>query len=409
MDRTIQWIVLILALALAGGLVACGDDDDDDSDDDDDDTGGDPDTLCEFVTEIEEPFTYLDLATDAAGETHVTVVGDNGAGEDLPRTVHYFTRSSGDWPGGDIGTQNGQGCGVTLVVSDSGTAYVAYNGEVGDGGFVRVATDAGGSWTSEKVASTDFLPSWRPGLTLGSDDRPVVSFATGENDPTALYLATYDGTQWSDQQLLAGDASPLLATFVDVDADGTTHVVFGETGDAISYATDRSGDWAVEAVGVFENPRLVAFEVEAGGTAHVLMMDDSGDEESFRYATNGSGAWETERVTGPHAYIQAADLALDETGVVHLVFVTDDDSEPNTNVVNYASGTFDSWTVGELTFAKDPDDPSEPDFMTPWDDVAIDVAGDRVYLVFNYTERTYYAEFPAGSGADIQCIGGNFE
>ena len=108
-----------------------------------------------------------------------------------------------------------------------------------------------------------------------------------------------------------------------VDGGGALHVAYGVAGgDELWYATDRTGEWALEPidqeapVGAWASARHLA--LDGGGHAHVVYRQGATGDVELRYATNASGSWSASTVEQGANIGGYASLALGGDGAAHI-------------------------------------------------------------------------------------------
>jgi hypothetical protein len=117
-----------------------------------------------------------------------------------------------------------------------------------------------------------------------------------------------------------------VRTSMAVDAEGAVHLSYSN-GD-LRYATNASGAWVIEIVDPGPSGWSgTSLALGGDGTVRIAYHQGGGEDDEIRYASNASGAWSIETVGEG----QQPDIALDEAGAAHLVYVGDWRIEHATN------------------------------------------------------------------------------
>ena len=126
-----------------------------------------------------------------------------------------------------------------------------------------------------------------------------------DDDTTVLHI-----------ELLAGGSPGYLGHSIGVAPDGTVVVAASKGRELTIYRADGAGGFVSEATSVFvRNPQLA---IGRQGALHVCYLTPEND--ALGYATNASGAWQSQ-VVDPAPYLgESCALALDEDGGVHLAY-----------------------------------------------------------------------------------------
>lgn len=175
----------------------------------------------------------------------------------------------------------------SLAVDAAGDLHVAY--ETPDG--IEVATDAGGSWTSELVVrSTPAAIATAPVLAIDPSGAGHLAYVRITPVAPSLVVATNASGAWVSQVLATMSANPSTVG-IGVDRQGHTDIVWrydpaGSPGTRLT--SDASGSWRTTRVGVTALEHDPSVAVDASGHLEVLWLADDG---VTRLATNGSGSW----------------------------------------------------------------------------------------------------------------------
>ena len=256
----------------------------------------------------EPPLFEVGLATDAAGKAHVVYAeyfrADNTV---LPNPgVYYATNASGTWTRTRIGNP---GDGGAIVVDGDGHAHVAFLGyDDGPGGTlyfgVQYATNASGSWVSQRVLTGGFS---EPTIALDPAGKVHIAATLYEPSQYRIFYASNGTGSWSSSQLTSGnlDARPSIA----IRPGGQPSVSYSRDGFGVRLAEKDGATWTHRDV--FLNPDVDFTElvIDPDGERHVLISSSSldygvcevplcPDYPGIRHAIGGdSGPFTVERVT----------------------------------------------------------------------------------------------------------------
>jgi len=206
------------------------------------------------------------IAVDASGGIHLAYGSRSGVG--------YATDVSGAWTSEEVlgATDLLSISEVDLAVDGAGRAHLAFIGSRADSPVLRYGVRDDG-WRTEAVHLTGQLPNGMS-LTLSSEETPIIVYHDNRADADLPILATYDAGAWNHELLEASLPVPGVASSsIAADGDGSLHVAsIGLRSD--SYSTNRSGQWASEAMssatqfGLDHGP--VDLALDDAGAAHVV-------------------------------------------------------------------------------------------------------------------------------------------
>jgi len=159
---------------------------------------------------------------------------------------------------------------------------------------VFFGSDAGGSWTFTRIATTVGLCPIQalPSLAVGPGGKPWVAYEAGRSPASGclggasagIRVATRDGTTWSTQTVTTSlnDLGPDLAT----GGSGRPQLSIQRAGSGVLLTKrDAAGSWIpLQWVAAGDDATLA---VDASNKAHLAYEGPAGVE----YATNRSGSW----------------------------------------------------------------------------------------------------------------------
>jgi hypothetical protein len=226
----------------------------------------------------------LGLAIGADGTLHVV----------QPGYLTYWQHDGTSWESQVLGEDSNS---PSMALDASGAIHVAYGAfDPADGKGVRYGTNAGGAWQSEWIALSPFYYADDVSLGIGPDGTIHVAYVAGQDGGNVRYAEKTSGGVW-EHGVIATDSSASGISLA-VAADGTVHVVYDAYG--LRYATKNGASWDVEEI-PNSGSHAPALALDEAGIAHVAFLGrgstSSGYEQLF-YATNDGGAWHTETVDG---------------------------------------------------------------------------------------------------------------
>jgi hypothetical protein len=270
----------------------------------------------------------VSLATDADGNPHLSYLAlpDPEAEEDpaadplapiLPAVMHaHFTEER--WTRDPVAEEQdvAEEDETAIVVDAEGIHHVAWT----SAGRVLYSSNAAGEFAAEPqvVGGTDAA-----GLSITADPQgaPMISFVdrlTEAEGPAALVrVATLDGERWTVETAAEADPGDPASTAIGVAGDGVL-AAYG-SGGATQVARQVGRRWTSETVD--EDGGLgVSMDVDADGIAHMTYFDDAGAVEHTHQAGQG---WEPPSPVGEGATTSPTSIAVDEAGVHHVTWQTD--------------------------------------------------------------------------------------
>jgi hypothetical protein len=111
-------------------------------------------------------------------------------------------------------------------------------------------------------------------------------------------------------------------------------------GDALTYATNRSGEWTFVKVDSVLGLMRPSLGIDENGVVHIAYV---GAADDLRHATNAQNAWQIETLEQENS--SSPSLALDLGGAVHVAYLGEVDSTLRT--ISNASGVWLRETVDD--------------------------------------------------------------
>jgi hypothetical protein len=262
------------------------------------------------------------VAVDAEGFVHVAYA------EALPNTLtnydlKYATNRYGSWRVERVEGVGSTGRSLSLAVSGSGRAVIAYHDDLA--ADLKVARNVDGAWQIERVDTAGDVGQY-PSCALGADGRIYVSYADRTN--ADLKLAVYDGT-WSTSVVDGGGDKGLYSSLV-VDGAGTLGVLYlnwvNDSKKLVRFAKGTPGAWSfvdVTTTGVQGSDPSLA--LDAAGVFHATWRDFSSSFALYSRSPDGL-AWTTSTLAAQvttGSSVRAGDrrVAFDADGRVLVALV----------------------------------------------------------------------------------------
>jgi hypothetical protein len=221
---------------------------------------------------------------------------------------------------------------TSIAVDGAGVAHVV-EGQEG----LRYANNAL-EWKSEII---DENSTGTPSLTLSPDGSVNIAYVTSDE----VRLATRSRLGWATERILTlNPGAPAYAGACSIasDREGRLHLVF-RGGDALQYATLAGGVWTVITATSANREPIPALAIDALGAPHFVFGAGGGNDEALLYATRCGASVCVERVAPGIAL--DADVAVDDRGVVHVVYGMNVSIAPLRYAVRSPDGTWLEETI----------------------------------------------------------------
>ena len=171
-------------------------------------------------------------------------------------------------------------------------------------------------------------------IVVDDEMRPHIAFGIGN----AMIVQSWDGQQWIERQV--DDGSEMADASIDIDDDGTLHVVYRHVDDSsLKYGRETDTGWVRTTVDpAISFGSYASIEVDSDGNPHIAYRDVS--EEDVKYAFYDGDDWTVETV---HESIfdggRKTSLALDHEGKPHITYY-----DINENAMRHALSDDGSWS-----------------------------------------------------------------
>ena len=144
-----------------------------------------------------------------------------------------------------------------------------------------------------------------------------------------------------------------------IDSNDKLHISYDNSGGAIKYATDVSGEWV--NITIDDNNALTfkSIGVDSGNNVHITYMQlGNANSKHLKYATDISGSWTTTSVDSSTNSMKDVSLVIDSDDGVHISFVNHSNSD-----LYYATNTLGSWSTTPV---------DTNDYVGPYSSIGVD-------------------------------------
>lgn len=323
----------------------------------------------EFAENASSP-VELSLALNAAGEATIA------AHDSLSFGLFLFSNVKDNWTTWQVDSAGDAGIRNTLALDAENRSAISYFnlGEVA----IELTSFDGETWKTETIAVSGPLSLFSQ-LLFDQQSIPHVFYVQGS--PLALWHAWDKGAGWENEPVIIDD-SLAAETSAVIDAQGDFHLVYGNgpLGSVLNYATNASGEWASTVITVGGQPSGDHdLALDDSGNAHVAFYQDQ--DQSLWYAANASGEWVTQRLDSPGECAGRIAIAVDSAGLAHISYINRSDyGSPNGYWefgLRYASNASGAWQT-ELV--------GEPDEFIPGADTALTLdRHDRPVIAYDHS------------------------
>ncbi|MBX7251550.1 MAG: hypothetical protein K1X50_06155 [Candidatus Promineofilum sp.] len=325
----------------------------------------------EMVTTAAGPFYSPAIASDASGKLTIVAAATSITTGEMGLLV-VSRAADGAWQTATVALPRIDAApALSLALDSTGRPHVIVTGRTADGSPALLYAHASpAGWVSETVA-IPHAPRGQLALALDSQDRPVVLYEIG-NQPgpgATLSLARRDAAGWHHQTV--GVGLILVGKSLALDAGDRAHVVFGDNDPTqLVYRWETEDGWqTLIEPGKGFAPNLALDET---GQPHLVYV---GQNNHLIYATLGDGFWretwlrEAEPAGGHNT------LRLDSAGVAHIAVLHEADG------LTYITNPNDYWRFDAVAKESAPGRPQA---------LVLDAA-DRPYLLaYNSTVQQLY-------------------
>lgn len=233
----------------------------------------------------------------------------------------YATNVSGSWVTSTI--ENG-GNGI-VGVDAAGHAFAVYYTNKSYNPttyYLKYATNSSGSWQASTLI--DGLSYDPRAIAVDKNGKIYISYIDGQyidyytNSPVnAIGLMTNASGTWQSY-ILDSNPSGSIGDYsaIAFDSNNKVHVCYGV---ALSHATNASGVWTTEKLGI--GGIDIATTIDANNNVHVSFYDTI--HQALQYTNNIAGAWTSNTITIDNTTYNVGrhnDIAVDSNGKVHISY-----------------------------------------------------------------------------------------
>jgi len=276
----------------------------------------------EMVTTTAGPFYSPAIASDASGTLTIVAAAASPTTGEMGLLV-VSRAAGGAWQTAAVALPHIDAApALALALDSTGWPHVIVTGRTVDGSPALLYAHASpAGWVSETVAIPR-APRGQSVLVLDSQDRPVVLYEIG-NQPgpgATLSLARRDADGWHHQTVGAGLI--LVGKSLALDASDRAHVVFGDNDPTqLVYRWETEDGWqTLIETGKGFAPNLALDET---GRPHLVYVSQN---NHLIYATLGNGFWRETWLREAESAGGRNTLRLDSGGVAHIAVLHEADS-----------------------------------------------------------------------------------
>lgn len=260
------------------------------------------------IQSIATPASWNDLKRDSSGNLHLVYYS---AG-----ILRYgFKPSAGSWTFETANATSASGQYVSIELDASGNPHVPLNQVTGGGNSLRHDFKSSGAWSDELVASNTY-PEY-PDMAF---DNSGVAYIAYSHDPPPtgggyeLRVASNAGGTWSTNELVASSGVPRWPSFA-IDSSNNLHLSYGVSPGGLKYAYKPfGGSWAIETVDATYGA-YTEMALDPNGNPVILYQGNNG---YLKIATKSDGSWSVASVGSEKT--DMVSMTLDSSGNIYAVY-----------------------------------------------------------------------------------------
>lgn len=247
-----------------------------------------------------------------------------------------------EWHTEEILDHSGLGSSSDLEIDEAGQLHVCFqyksNILPGSNLYYALKADATSDWDIIGVDVDDYnFLGDDCAMDLDTNDNPRISYiyeVDYEYTPYVKYAA-FNGTSWEKEQLTSYPHPAGPGTAIVIDNSDNPHIFYPKY-EALEYQThDGTDGWATEILDTGYMFKSVAAEIDPTGNIGIayFYLPYSTGPTDLKYAYNDGTSWSVETAFNDNScvYIWQLDMAYDQLGQPHIVYVatalTDDNSQ----------------------------------------------------------------------------------
>lgn len=221
---------------------------------------------------------------------------------------------------------------VTVINPDCQVAHIEDGFTFNDG---AIPPPSVATWMTEVIDDPKFFTDfYSRAIAVDTQGHPHIVYG-GDH----LYYAYYDGSDW---QYEIADTSPKVGRYASIalDASDNVHISYIEEGSGqVNYATNASGLWSSQIVSGSLGGSFASIFVDSSGNVHISYKAGV----DVKYATNASGIWVVETVDSGTIDItglfgENTSIVIDSSDNASIVYFYDTNSS-----LKYATNASGSW------------------------------------------------------------------
>jgi len=285
-----------------------------------------------------------------------------------------------------------------LAVHPNGTTHIVYQKGIGNSAEIRYLTNATGAWVDEAI-TTNAVPDHSPAVAVDGDDRPHVAWAgfDTQSGKGKIFYARREAGTWTVQRIAAsylGDYWIGAMPRISVSVGGIAQIAY-RAGNYLSYRVDHankvSGSWQIQTLPT-ENAEDFACSIRTDPYGVVRIATSGADgfglpaRTHFRASFDRGVTWTpATRVSGSYSAAGPV-LVVDWFGISHIAW---EETAGNfyTGTIFHATDASGSWFNEAIT---GPDENFQPSPTVDGSGFVHVLYQNQVYSGGNYTTEVYY-------------------
>lgn len=324
--------------------------------------------VAETADNISGVGQYSSIAVDASNKAYISYL--DASNSDLK----LANNTTGSWSNETIDSVGDVGMYSAIAIDNTSNIHISYFDDSND--HLKYAHGTPGSWAFETVDNN--TSGKYTSIAIDADNNVQISYhawfietidaGLGTGKYTA-YLKHASGSSgnWGIENIISSEEDPDAGKYssIAVSGSGLTQQIY------ISYlgnlATLTVADYAIHAPNLVADWRQQTVETREVIGTHTAIALDSNDkahigyvhesDSDLKYASNSSGAWQTEVIDDVVHQIASTSITVDTSGQAHITYYGHGDWQVGSaEVLNYAKHYADnsnpldpkSWSIDTL-------------------------------------------------------------